>query len=59
MKKSSTPKKQSKTEIALNESEQRYRTTMMSVGSGGKSDWELLRYPSQETGAVDSRETIS
>lgn len=34
MKKSSTSKNQSKTEIALKESEQRYRTTMMSVGDG-------------------------
>ncbi len=34
MKKSSTSKSQSKTEIALKESEQRYRTTMMSVGDG-------------------------
>ena len=34
MKKSSTSKNQSKTEIALIESEQRYRTTMMSVGDG-------------------------
>jgi PAS domain S-box-containing protein len=32
--KSSTSKNQSKTEIALKESEQRYRTTMMSVGDG-------------------------
>jgi len=32
MKKSSTSKSQSKTEIALKESEQRYRTIMMSVG---------------------------
>jgi PAS domain S-box-containing protein len=34
MKKTSTLKSQSKTEIALNESEQRYRTTIMSVGDG-------------------------
>jgi len=34
MKKSSTSKSQSETEIALKESEQRYRTTMMSVGDG-------------------------
>jgi PAS domain S-box-containing protein len=34
MKKSNTSKSQNKTEIALNESEQRYRTTMMSVGDG-------------------------
>jgi PAS domain S-box-containing protein len=34
MKKNSTLKSQSKTEIALNESEQRYRTTIMSVGDG-------------------------
>jgi PAS domain S-box-containing protein len=34
MKKSSTSKSQNKVEIALNESEQRYRTTMMSVGDG-------------------------
>ena len=34
MKKSNTSENQSKTEIALKESEQRYRTTMMSVGDG-------------------------
>lgn len=34
MKKTSTSKSQSKTEIALKESEQRYRTIMMSVGDG-------------------------
>jgi PAS domain S-box-containing protein len=34
MKKSNTSKSQSKTEIALKESEQRYRTAMMSVGDG-------------------------
>jgi hypothetical protein len=34
MKKSSTSKSQSKTEIALNEFEQRYRTTIISVGEG-------------------------
>ena len=34
MKKNSTSKSQSKTEIALKESEQRYRTTLMSVGDG-------------------------
>jgi PAS domain S-box-containing protein len=34
MKKSSISESQSKTEIALKESEQRYRTTMMSVGDG-------------------------
>src|SRR5450759_4865995 len=34
IKKTSTSKSQSKTEIALKESEQRYRTTMMSVGDG-------------------------
>src|SRR4030042_1349065 len=34
MKKSSTSESQSKSEIALKESEQRYRTTMMSVGDG-------------------------
>jgi two-component system, cell cycle sensor histidine kinase and response regulator CckA len=34
MKKSNTSKSQNKAEIALNESEQRYRTTMMSVGDG-------------------------
>ena len=34
MKKSSTSESQRKTEIALRESEQRYRTIMMSVGDG-------------------------
>ncbi len=34
MKKSKTSESQSETEIALKESEQRYRTTMMSVGDG-------------------------
>jgi PAS domain S-box-containing protein len=34
MKKSSTSESQSKVEIALKESEQKYRTTMMSVGDG-------------------------
>lgn len=34
MKKSITSKSQSKTEIALKESEQRYRITIMSVGDG-------------------------